>query len=332
MPGTIPETNKTLTTDKVMVIPVLPEKNLPLSMLSPTVTNVVLYNSKTRLPGSKAGNQTPPRLVYEYELQIFTKTGGVAIIDGSEYPISHGDIRFHRPGQIVSTILDYECYSCRFKFENSFLELNTKHTSEDISRNSSGHILGIEKFQPLYKSPYLDCIPPFLSASSPNDYYSIYEIMLDAYINPDERSPLLLKAKMIELLSLLYIDSRRSQSSGHVDRHAADAVAGAMAFIRENFAHSLTLSIISNAVNLSPTYFHRIFTNTVTMTPLQYLTKVRIKRARTLLVTTLLPISEIALQCGFESTSYFSAVFRKNTGYTPVAFRKHKQLENYKNM
>ncbi|MDD4745594.1 MAG: helix-turn-helix transcriptional regulator, partial [Eubacteriales bacterium] len=70
----------------------------------------------------------------------------------------------------------------------------------------------------------------------------------------------------------------------------------------------------------------RQFTRAVTMTPLAYLTRVRIEQARELLLTTRMPVSEVAPACGFESPSYFSRIFRSLTGQTPGMFRRHRQL------
>ncbi len=282
-------------------------KDLPFKIWSPAVTNVSLYNSATMWPPHKKGDRTPNRPVYQYELQVFTKTGGVAVIDGSEYPVTRGDIRFHRPGQMVSTIMDYECYSCRFIFE--WHEPKT--------------------FQPLFRSEYLDPVPGFLSAALPDDYYIVFEEMIDLYINPAPHAPLLLKAGMMKLLGYLYADSIRQQhDKGQLSRNAADAVAEAIAFMKANFAEKLTLDMISRAASLSLTYFHRVFTETMSMTPLEYLTKIRIEKARTLLITTSMPVTEVAAACGFEGSSYFTVVFGRKTGQTPVRFRKHKQNEN----
>ncbi len=287
---------------------ILPEKLLSLDTWSPIVTNVTLYNSTTdknlikKYPYVKYSR---PRIIYQYEIEIFTKTGGVTIIDGIEYPISHGDIKFLRPGQVVYSKLHYECYSCKFIFEGSSIEKNV--------------------FQPIFRNPCLDCIPTFLSAYTPNDYYKIFELMLNEYINPNMQTPILLKAKILELLCFLYSDSYRQNNVGTIGHDIADVVSKAMLYIRENYKEPITLSDISSHVNLSANYFHKIFKRAVTMTPLDYLIKIRIERAKILLITTQIPVTEIAEQCGFESTSYFSTLFGRQIGQRPGKFRKHKQ-------
>ncbi len=61
-------------------------------------------------------------------------------------------------------------------------------------------------------------------------------------------------------------------------------------------------------------------------TPHQEITRVRIDRARWLLRSTRMSVSEVARQCGFASLIRFSTVFRQETGSNPTRFRKTAQL------
>jgi len=282
---------------------------LPIEACSPIVTIVSMFNSSKDREYILRGNQykfSPPRIVYQYEIQIFTKSGGVAIIDDNEYPIRRGDIRFLRPGQKVFTKLHFECYYCRFIFDTNFDK---------------------DTFQPFYRNPCLDSIPEFLSAYTPDDYYNIFEYMINKYVSHGMHAPILLKAKVLELLGLLYEDSCRQNSAGPIDRNIADAVTEAMRYIREKYAEPITLSDISKHVNLSPTYFHRVFKKVVTMKRLEYITKIRLEQAKKYLLTTPMPVAEIAERCGFDSTAYFTTLFHKHLGQTPGTYRKHMRLE-----
>ena len=60
------------------------------------------------------------------------------------------------------------------------------------------------------------------------------------------------------------------------------------------------------------------------ISPISYLIKLRIKHAKDLLITTNNSIAQISESCGFSSQSYFSQVFRKETGMTPNEFRKSR--------
>ena len=60
------------------------------------------------------------------------------------------------------------------------------------------------------------------------------------------------------------------------------------------------------------------------VTPIHYLTKVRVRHGMHLLYDTSLPIDDIAQQCGFQNANYFAKVFRKYVNVSPTDFRRQK--------
>ena len=99
-------------------------------------------------------------------------------------------------------------------------------------------------------------------------------------------------------------------------------VAKALEFIDKNISDSISLSKVANHVNLTPSYFSRLFTNIVGSGFLKYLTEARISRATDLLSTTELSILDIAYAVGFGSFSSFSRAFKTVCGCTPRKYRK----------
>jgi len=78
---------------------------------------------------------------------------------------------------------------------------------------------------------------------------------------------------------------------------------------------------LAELVDLSPFYFSRVFKAATGMSPLQFVTGVRITRAQQLIRETLRSLIEIGLDVGYTSPSYFTKVFRRVTGVTPTGFR-----------
>jgi AraC-like DNA-binding protein len=286
-------------------VPAPPQVDLALKDLSPHIVAISLHNSRNRKGQWASDQRTQPRIVHLYEIEFFTHTGGIAVIDNCQYPISRGDIRFHRPGQVVWSHVHYVCYALRMTLDGT------------IPQEGS--------FQPLFKNPCLDLIPGFMTTSSPDQYTRLIDEMLRLSINPQTGTELLMKAKALELLFLLCKDANQLTTLGPSMR-VTDTVTRAMDFMAAHYSESIHLPDIAAAANLSPYHFHRIFTQAVTMTPLTYLTRVRVERAREMLLTTQMPVSEIAAACGFENPSYFSRIFRTDTGQTPSLFRQHRQL------
>lgn len=93
-------------------------------------------------------------------------------------------------------------------------------------------------------------------------------------------------------------------------------------FIESHYAEPLSLNIVSDAVFLSPSYFSSLFKQYSKLTFREYLTRVRIEKAKGLLERLDLNITEISEKVGYEDFNYFSQVFKKITGLSPSQYRK----------
>ncbi|GLV53423.1 hypothetical protein KDH_02770 [Dictyobacter sp. S3.2.2.5] len=88
---------------------------------------------------------------------------------------------------------------------------------------------------------------------------------------------------------------------------------------------SVTLREMALVAELSPNHFLRMFKHLFRQTPHQFLIQQRIERARILLTTTDLPITEICLSLGFESMGSFSWLFHQRVGCSPKTYRTQKK-------
>jgi len=89
---------------------------------------------------------------------------------------------------------------------------------------------------------------------------------------------------------------------------------------------NLSLNQVAAQVNLSPSHFSVVFSQEACQTFKEYLTEIRIKKAKELLRMTTLRSAEISYQIGYNDPHYFSYVFRKNTGLSPSEFRLQTQV------
>jgi AraC family transcriptional regulator len=99
-------------------------------------------------------------------------------------------------------------------------------------------------------------------------------------------------------------------------------VCRAREFLYASQDQAVRLEDASRAACLSPYHLHRAFRQAFGETPHNFLTRVRLDRARRLLSTTQLTITEVCLGCGFESPGSFSTLFRKKFGRSPREFRR----------
>ncbi len=98
------------------------------------------------------------------------------------------------------------------------------------------------------------------------------------------------------------------------------------AYIEQNYANATCdIRAFLSTLNYAPDYIRRVYKRDMSMTPLQYLTHLRIDHARMLLRLHSTPhysISEVALLSGFDDVNYFTRLFRSQTGCTPSQYRK----------
>lgn len=98
-----------------------------------------------------------------------------------------------------------------------------------------------------------------------------------------------------------------------------------LAYIREHYAQKLTLDEIAAHLHLSTNECCRFFKKNMNCTLFEYITEYRLGKSMELLEHTDLPVSQVAYETGFGSSSYFIEKFRKNVGMTPAAFRKARK-------
>jgi AraC-like DNA-binding protein/ligand-binding sensor protein len=92
-------------------------------------------------------------------------------------------------------------------------------------------------------------------------------------------------------------------------------------YINEHQADELSLGQVARAVNTSRFYFCKIFKKFTGINFTDYLSRVRIEKAKNLLLNPNLRVSEIAYEVGFQSLTHFNRVFKKNLGQSPTEYR-----------
>lgn len=95
----------------------------------------------------------------------------------------------------------------------------------------------------------------------------------------------------------------------------------AVDYIAQNYRKNITLEDVSSAVNVSPTYFSRMFKEEVGSTFIDYLTMLRIRQAKQMIGDGRLGNKEICDAVGYSDPNYFSRVFKKMVGLTPTEYR-----------
>ena len=93
-------------------------------------------------------------------------------------------------------------------------------------------------------------------------------------------------------------------------------------YLHSNLDQKITLQTLAGIGYLSPSHFSRVFREETGQPPMEYVQSLRLERAKKLLLAGNSSITEIALECGFNSASYLSACFQKQYKQTPSEYQK----------
>jgi AraC-like DNA-binding protein len=96
----------------------------------------------------------------------------------------------------------------------------------------------------------------------------------------------------------------------------------AVEFARANFGRAVSRADLARAAGLSETRFHDLFFAATGEAPVQFVNRLRLRQAITLLLHSEQPVGEIASACGFASDFYFSRFFKQKMGVSPRQFRQ----------
>ncbi len=114
-------------------------------------------------------------------------------------------------------------------------------------------------------------------------------------------------------------NNKETQSNG--------VIAKAKAYINANFHKEISLDDVSREVDISPYYFSKIFKEETGENFIEYVTSVRMEKAKELLEQSALSMKEICAQVGYSDPNYFSRTFKKNVGVTPTEYKEGKSGE-----
>ncbi len=121
-----------------------------------------------------------------------------------------------------------------------------------------------------------------------------------------------------------WIDYRDS----HIHTRHHQKIREAKEYINNNFARQdMSLNDVASHAHVSPNHFSTIFSQEAGVTFIEYLTSVRINKARQLLLRNNMKCVDIAFEVGYNDPHYFSYIFKKNCGMSPREFRSSEKMK-----
>jgi AraC-like DNA-binding protein len=260
------------------------------------------------------------RVIFDYELLYIKEGKALITVEDRSYTGTAGDMFIFRPRQrhSIRVIYNERLVQPHIHFDLLYYaDREQVPVSYDDIQNIPPHELSF------FRQDILDqFIPSFPSHFRPHEQLYVEQLIFDiihTLSNPTAFSDIRLARLFLQLWEQLLSEL----SYGKSDIHAREQISAKIKmYIEQNVSHTITLDEIADVLHFSRSYISRIFMQSYGIPPLHYHTLLRVQKARSMIRFTNMPLSEIAVQMGFDSPQNFSRVFRKHEGITPSAVRR----------
>lgn len=155
----------------------------------------------------------------------------------------------------------------------------------------------------------------------PEDYAYVKRLLMSIgaeYNRKDFLSVELIKAYLVELFAYF----ARTKSPGSIITTSNPSIERLIKHINTNFNQQISLENVAKMLNLTPPYLSRLFLKTTGFNFKEYLLTIRIKNAKHMLKNTNKSIRQVAYDCGFNDSNYFSKVFKEVVGISPLQYKR----------
>lgn len=266
-------------------------------MLFAEIDYIGIYNVN-KFKNNTLVSKKRPTIMFEFDFCV--EDGGIAFVDDKAIPIRKNTIICAKPGQKRHTKLPLNCYYMHFDVNNDELR--------NILLN----------------------LPDAFMVENEEAYKKIF-INAQKYFKRNSKDcEIVLEGLILTLIYRLKRDAADVPSIYSVPSKQAETIKTVVQYIKEHLNEDLSLETLAKRFSFSPIHFHNSFKEVMSKTLRVFVEERRIKKSIDLLLTTSIPLSEIAYQCGFSSQSYFCYVFKRHTGSTPKDMQK-TLLQKYEN-
>lgn len=153
---------------------------------------------------------------------------------------------------------------------------------------------------------------------------NILRAMLNEYASSDASTPYMMKNLFENLLISINRIYEMEKNGIGIDNKTAKNIHLIKSYIKSHLSEKLTLDLLAAQLHYNPEYFSRYFKKATGKNISEYLISMRINKAKELLKSTDLSISDICNECGYSSVSNFRTHFTNCCGISPKEYRKQE--------
>lgn len=262
-----------------------------------------------------------PRDIFDYEL-LYLKEGSVRItIEGRVYDGNPGDVFLFRPHQRhkIECLNNFPVIQPHVHFD---LQYRADQRDVFVSYVTDEEMTPEQKT--FFRSDIMDrfypSIPDQIHLQNSKVFEEYLFDLIDEYNMPSAFTQVRQQWYFMRLFDLYLTEVGYFL---HIEGHSnAESIASRMKlYLDNNTSRRVTLEELADVVHLDKSYIIRLFRQFYQETPISYHQKVRINRAKSMLLYTNLSVTEIASNTGFSSIHDFDRVFRKMDGAAPSVYR-----------
>ena len=239
---------------------------------------------------------------------------GLESINGTTHRMASGTFTFLLPYQVHEIITDkgskLQLYNCSFSMD-LLMETRQDQALLDVLDRS--------------------ILPPFIQLEGDDRIHmqQLLENMYREYRNQEPWREVMLQTRLKEIL--IYFDRYRRKHANqpiitNYNNKTRAAVWPIIHYIHRHYQENLTLAELASTFALSMSRISEVIKHTTGQTFVHFLHDLRLRHACSLLISTDLSVSEIALEVGYGSYTTFSRIFKQSKGIVPKEYRKMKQL------
>ena len=229
-----------------------------------------------------------------YEIIYYKNCNGICLLNGKEYPITKNCLFLLTPN-------DYHAIKTNNDNNASSVIISISETLIDDEVKKSLGFTAIVEYD----------------ISTEEEVY-INDLCLSYFSTPTLNQNLI--THLVNLIILKII--KHGEVSTKQTEYEHSAVGKAIALTLMNLSSTYSLKEISEAVNLTPSYFSAVFKKETGKTFSDWLSATRVEQAKRLLEKNSLSVLDICYECGYNTPSQFIKIFKRYTKKTPSAYRK----------
>jgi AraC-like DNA-binding protein len=287
------------------------------SIFNPYIIETFIIN-ENNVP-YPVGTHFPKRIVRFYELELITGGSGTIITNGEVTTASKGDVFLRVPGTVVEGYSGYYFIVVAFDavYDNTRKKLYSTFTPYWVPNEK----------EMLSDTGVLKNVPYRIKTFN-FELEALFYKVLNEFTKYNQSCQLILKSYLMNIFSLLIftpeitdknVNTRSFENNYELIKSSKD-------YIDHNLHKDFTLSGLAEMCHMSKNFYCKIFKSIFGVSPFDYIAQSRINKAKKLLITTNIKISDISIMCGISDITYFYKIFKKYVNMTPANYRKRYSI------